>query len=89
MKKTTVNAPTVNAIVDALTTPNTNWGVTQGQPLTISFSFISALPNYYQNISSPTGDIKDFLKWVNVGNPNDFTAFTQNQEQATSQTMSA
>lgn len=82
--------PSQSTILSALTTTATNWnGGTPGQPLSISFSFISFLPNYY-NLAAITASTnrqddaaKDFMAMVNATNPANFNAFTQNQVQAT------
>ncbi|MFI3156852.1 MAG: calcium-binding protein [Methylococcaceae bacterium] len=84
-----MNKPDNNTILRALTTGE-NWnGSTRGEPLTISFSFISSLPDYYQSVSPEDGDVNDFLGWVDETNPASFSTFTQNQQLATYQAMLA
>ena len=90
-----MNKPDESTILNALTA-STNWnGSTRGQPLTISFSFISFLPDYYDPaaIAASTNpkdqSAKDFMSMVDETNPANFNSFTQNQQLATYQAMLA
>lgn len=77
-------------ITDALTfSDGRNWNGTPkgapGQPLSISFSFVSSLPWYY-NIPDPNnGSENEFLGWVDESNPNNIASFTNAQQIATYQ----
>lgn len=93
--KTILSALTTETIwnVDTLTSA-TNWngGTSLGQPISISFSFVSSLASYFYNAGTiaVNPDALGFVnKMVDISNPANFTAFNPGQRVATDQAIYA
>ena len=83
------------SVIPTLTTDK-NWnGSLNGQPLSISFSFVTGLPPYYFNLPAPSSPDANFVamdfltNYVNQNNPANFSSFNSGQIAATYLAMNA